>query len=101
MKVAVNSCYGGFGLSEAAYAELGFPWDGYGYAGNELFGIEGEDYNAYRSHPKLISMIENIGCKEASGDMASIRIVDVPDDVRWYIHDYDGMESVEEQHRSW
>lgn len=28
MKIVINRCYGGFGLSEAAYDKLGIGWDG-------------------------------------------------------------------------
>jgi hypothetical protein len=34
-KVVVNRCWGGFGLSQEAYKELGLEWDGYGYAYRE------------------------------------------------------------------
>lgn len=40
MKIAVNKCFGGFGVSKAVYDELGIVWDGYGYLDNESFGIE-------------------------------------------------------------
>ena len=30
MKIVINTCYGGYGLSKAAYDELGLEWDGYG-----------------------------------------------------------------------
>jgi hypothetical protein len=35
MKVVINRCHGGFGLSKEAYDFLGFKWDGFGYAGYE------------------------------------------------------------------
>jgi len=92
MKIAVNRCWGGFGVSKAVYDELGMGWDGYGYD----FGEDSK-----RSDPKLIAAIEKLGTKESSGVHAEIEIVDVPDDVEWYIHDYDGMETVREKHRTW
>jgi len=36
-----------------------------------------------------------------SGDHAQLYVVEVPDDVEWYIHDYDGIEHVAEKHRIW
>ena len=91
MKIAINGCYGGFGLSKKAYEFLGIPWDGYGYK----YCSENE-----RTDPKLIECIETLG-KEASGELANIHVVDVPDDVDWCISEYDGIETVEEVHRSW
>jgi len=48
----------------------------------------------------LIAVIEEF--KEASNSWAAdIAIVEIPDDVEWYIHEYDGMEHVAEKHRTW
>lgn len=101
MKIAINKCYGGFGLSQAVYKELGIEWDGYGYLTNEDLGIKSDNQEAYRSDPRLISAIEKIGEKESSGSMSAIRIVDIPDDVQWEINNYDGIETIHEKHRSW
>ena len=30
-----------------------------------------------------------------------LTIVDVPDEVKWHIHEYDGLEHVAEDHRTW
>ena len=101
MKVVINKCYGGFGVSKAVYDELGKDWDGYGYLNNKTFGIESDNYMAYRSHPDLIAAIEKIGEDEASGRLAKIRIVDIPDGIEWALDNYDGIESIHEAHRSW
>lgn len=101
MKIAVNKCFGGFNVSEAVYAELGMEWNGYGYLENEDFGIEDDNDLAYRHHPKLIAAIEKVGEKEASGQFAKVRIVDIPDGIEWEIYEYDGIETVHEKHRSW
>lgn len=101
MKIVINRCWGGFGVSEIVYKELGIKWDGYGYLRNEDFGIESDNSDEFRTNPRLISAIEKVGVEMASGDMAKLKIVDIPDDVKFYIHDYDGMETVNENHRSW
>jgi hypothetical protein len=101
MKIAVNRCFGGFGLSKELYQELGIAWDGYGYLDNDDLGIKSDNYLAYRSDPRLVAAIEKIGEEKASGKMAKVRIVDVPDDVEWEIDEYDGVESIHEVHRSW
>ena len=101
MKIVINRCWGGFGVSDAVYDELGIEWDGYGYIDNDILNIKSDDYDAYRADKKLIAAIEKVGLEEASGNLASLEIVDIPDGVEWEINDYDGMESVHESHRSW
>jgi hypothetical protein len=49
----------------------------------------------------LIAVIEEMGVAEASGKYAEITIVEVPDDVKWHIDEYDGIEHVAEDHRTW
>lgn len=88
-KIVINTCYGGFGVSEAVFNELGIRWDGYGFIGLE------------RDDPKLIAAIEKIGLKESSGQHAELKIVEIPDDVEWTIKEYDGIEWVAEKHQTW
>ena len=38
---------------------------------------------------------------DADGEHASLKVVNIPNGVKWGIHEYDGMETVEEKHRSW
>jgi hypothetical protein len=89
VKVVVNSSFGLFKLSKAAYEYLGLEWDGYGYA------------DVDRTDPKLIAAIEELGAKVAGGSGARLRIAEVPDDVSWHINEYDGQEWVAEDHRTW
>lgn len=120
MKVAYNACYGGFSLSDKAYKrliELGIPLDPPNEDTKELAiftwkddpfkGLMGKYYdnfdrssNEYRSHPLIIQVIEELG-DEASGMCANLKIEDVPDDVKWHIHEYDGFEHIAENHRTW
>ena len=97
MKIVKNVCYGGFGVSR----ELGIPWDGYGYVGNETMGITSDDYNAYRVDRRLIAAIEKIGCERASGDMAALEVVEIPDGIKFEIDDYDGIETIREARETW
>lgn len=53
-----------------------------------------------RSNPLLIQVIEELGTK-ANGQCSLLKIVEIPDGVEYEIDDYDGMESIEEAHRSW
>ena len=92
MKIVVNRCYGGFGLSEEAYDFLGLKWDGYyGYA------YMPDDK---RTDPKLVECVEKLG-EKANGKFAKLEVVEIPDDVMWEISSYDGWETIEEKHRSW
>jgi hypothetical protein len=92
MKLVVNKCYGGFGVSKAVYDELGLKWDGYGYLSRSAF----QD----RSNPQLVAAVEKLG-KQANGSCAELEVIEIPDGIEWEISDYDGIETVHEKHRSW
>jgi len=89
MKVAINACFGGFGLSPEAVSEL-----------KKLGGKEPGSDESERCDPLLIQVIEKMG-KQAGGPCSNLRIVEVPDDVQWEISDYDGFEHIAERHRTW
>lgn len=89
MKVVINKCYGGYGLSKEAYEYIGIPWDTYGFA-------FGED----RTHPSLVRAVEELG-EKANGRHAKLKVVEIPDCVNWEITDYDGIETVREILREW
>jgi hypothetical protein len=101
MKIVVNKCYGGFSVSKDVYDELSIPWDGYGYISNDELGIDSENFTAYRADSRLIKAIEKVGLKKASGALADLVIVNIPNNIDWYIDDYDGIETIHEDHRSW
>lgn len=91
MKIVINTCHGGFGLSKEAYEYLGLPWDEYGFA----------YYNDnIRNDEALVACVEALGDK-ANGRCAKLKVVEIPDDVDWYIDEYDGCEIIRERHRSW
>jgi len=100
MKIVINKCFGGFGLSEAVYKELGIKWDGYDYLSNDALGIKDDNYYAFRSDKRLVDAVEKVGEEKASGELAKLRVVEIPDDVEWEIDEYDGIESIHEKHRS-
>ncbi len=146
MKVVINTCYGGFGLSHKAimrYAEMRgltlYPWidditlKHYPDATfeNALIVhypmVPRKEYEAYlevwrstpledrggldkpgyfsgrdleRNDPILLQVVELLG-KKANGRCADLKIIDIPDGVDWEIDDYDGLERVDEKHRSW
>ena len=81
MKIVINKCFGGFGLSEKA---------------REILGIDNsfDEYQIDRNDPKLIEVVETLG-DEANGNYARLRVVNIPDDATdWEIDEYDGAEKV-------
>lgn len=58
------------------------------------------DYDLKRDDPVLIQVVEELG-ELANGRHAELKIVEIPDDVKWQIEEYDGLEWVAEQHRTW
>jgi hypothetical protein len=90
-KVVINVCYGGFGLSEDVMSRY-----------NVLTGKNAEyHWEIERDDPVLIQVIEKVGLEAAASAYAELKIVEVPDDVKWHIHEYDGMEHVAEDHKTW
>lgn len=53
-----------------------------------------------RDDPDLVSVVEKLG-EKANGSSASLRVVEIPDDVDWIISEYDGLEHIAENHRTW
>lgn len=92
MKVVINKCYGGFGLSEFGKKLY-----------KERAGITDPDWYYFdiaRDDPILIEMVETLG-HEIESSYAKLKIVEIPDDVQWEIAEHDGMEWVAEVHRIW
>jgi hypothetical protein len=118
MKVAINRCFGGFGISDEAFEKLldrkGIAFDKVekessflgatyyqaGHAGDDDYYISNYDHYENRADPDLIAVIEEMGDK-ANSWAAEIAIVEIPDDVEWHIDEYDGREHVAEKHRTW
>ena len=141
IKVVINKCHGGFGLShEAVLLYLDRSGRQVWVEENDKFGglipftyylvppeqrIEGDPDNwhemtlaerqahnaAYsdtvfqdrdlaRDDPALVAVVQELGAK-ADGRHAELKVVDIPDDVNWYIEEYDGCEWVAERHRTW
>ena len=58
------------------------------------------NWDIERNDPALVATVRELG-EEANGECADLEIVEIPDDVKWHIEEYDGMESIHEDHRSW
>jgi len=89
VKVVINTCFGGYGLSKEAYKFLGIAWDGYGY-----------EFKDKRADCKLVECVERLG-KSASGEFAELKVVKIPEGVEYIIQEYDGVEWIAEKHRTW
>ena len=102
MKIVINSDFGGFGLSKLAiesYASrkglaLGKWNSNYGYFEDFM------ETDIPRNDKDLVEVVESLGSL-ANGSYSSLRIVEIPDGVEWHIAEYDGMEHVAENHRTW
>lgn len=129
MKVVINKCYGGFGLSKKAvmrYAELAgitLHHDSDGFC-DHYHKVPAEQYKKLyeksqrtrdyttinglyfsvssiaRNDPNLVQVVEELG-EESWGGYAELAIVDIPDGVQWEIVEYDGIEHIAEVHRTW
>ena len=58
------------------------------------------DRDLARDDPDLVAVVQELG-NQANGRHAELKIVDIPDDVNWYVEEYDGREWVAERHRTW
>jgi len=98
MKVVINSRHGGFSLSQEAvflYETLmGKLFDQYSMP----LGMYDPEF---RSDPLLIKTIEILGEESSSGEFATLKIIEIPDNIDWQIEEYDGLEWIAEKHRVW
>ena len=86
MKILINGCYGGFGISDEAKAEYKRR------TGEKLPYCDDNRYN-----PILIQIREEFGRTQFSGHCASICIETIDEIYKDYhtINEYDGIESIE------
>lgn len=93
MRIAINTSFGGFEVSRSVLKELRLN-KAYGHLDNEDFGIESSEIYEYRTDSRLLEALEKIGEIECSETPNTIKIITIPDDIDWYIDDYDGLETV-------
>lgn len=131
MKVVINICYGGFGLSEKALDlyvakkglkmykhKSGFyttiPVEDYEVIAakeNEDWdkpGFKGHESNKYCWGERKIkrndqTLVEVVEelGPEANSKYAELAVIEIPDDVDFVIERYDGSEWIAEKHRTW
>lgn len=134
VKVVINKCYGGFGISQKALMQLiesnstivektpekeYFPDDDKVYKTNKerqqhidwcemiwqngfVYRLDdmGANRHTVRANPDLIRVVEALR-EEANGMHAELKIVEIPADIGWSVHEYDGVEWIAEDHRTW
>lgn len=118
-KIVINKCFGGFGLADWAFEEWanrsGYKFvkeldtefkKRYNFEQYDVYVITDEDEEISsggidREDSVLIEMIEEFGSDDVSGNYSELKIVSIPADVEYNIHEYDGLESVHEKHRVW
>lgn len=120
-KVAINRCFGGFGLSSKAFERLlerrgiefektepkykfredDFEYYTKGHVGEDDHYLSPYNFTDKRDDPDLIAVIEELGVDVAGGWASELAVVEIPDGVEWHIHEYDGNEHVAENHRTW
>jgi len=88
MKVVINGCYGGFGLSTKAMKRL-----------KEL-GIDKDFWEIERNDPILVQVVEELGI-EVNDSYSELKVVEIPENIDWFIQEYDGLERIAEEHRVW
>lgn len=90
IKIVINRCFGGFGISDVAIKFL-----------RDKYNLNVDKYPMWlRDDPRLVDAVETLG-KAANGKYASLKVVSIPANVNWEISEYDGMETIEEVHRTW
>lgn len=78
MKIVVNKCYGGFGLTDWAKERLGIDWS------DEID----------RNDLDLVDLVENYP-DNVSDNFSILEVINLPDETTdWEISEYDGLETV-------
>ena len=78
MKLVVNKCYGGFGLSDWAMEQLGI---------NVYYDID-------RTDSRLVELVENFP-EKVDNFYSNLIVVSIPDtSTDWEIDEYDGLETI-------
>lgn len=131
MKIVINNCHGGFGLSDEAieryidlrglslYKDYNSTWKTNSYYTVPVAEFEEAhkqdkktgDYaksNAMcwshydiERNDPLLIQVVEEMGDNASNRFSALKVVEIPDDVEWQIDEYDGLEWVAEKHRTW
>ena len=103
MKLLINVCYGGYGLSNEALelwakkknitlTKKTTEYGDYDYYVDDDTIISGYDID--RNDPTIIEVFEELGSERTSGNHAQLSLIELPDDCNYDITEYDGWESI-------
>lgn len=106
-RIVIGMDHSGFALSHEALLWLREHGDAEALAEPfQPMDKDGVDRRRYwifddrRDHLLLIQCLEELGDKAAAG-LVTLQIVDIPDDIQWFVTDDEGCEYIEEEHRRW
>lgn len=79
MKIVLNDCFGGFGVSDEFADKI---------------GVSAHDSTTLRTHPELIAALESRELKGNEYPYAKLRVYEIPDGAHYHIFEYDGVETL-------
>jgi len=110
--IIINEDYGGFGLSDEAI-EMLFKLKVWHMvkedrdSGITIYYRDSidesnyfDEYELERDDKELVEVVKELG-ERANSKYSTLKIISIPDDVKWHIGEYDGREHVAEDHRTW
>ena len=89
MKIVINCCYGGFGVSENFLRAYNIPYT------KTSYGSYYAEEDIGRTDPRLIEYIEAHGSEMASNSYSKLVVVEIPKGTKYRITEYDGYEGIE------
>lgn len=111
-KILINTDVGGFFLSleakELYLKEKGFSYtvkknEFSAFSQDVIYPIELNNgfHQLLRDDPVLVRVFEQIGSERFSGLFSIIKMIEIPDNVKWIVCEKDGYEWIAERHRTW
>lgn len=91
MKIVINKCYGGFGISDEQGFAMGLVPQPSHHEGELYWDCWSDEHKWMRTDPILIASVE---AGDRGGRYSNLVVVEIPDKVHWQINEYDGYESV-------
>jgi hypothetical protein len=101
MKLLINACYGGYGVSNEAIElwaqkkNIVLTKKTTEYGDYDYYTVDGEPISGmHRADPTLIEVFEELGSERTSGEHGELQLVEIPDGCEYYVDEYDGMEYI-------